>query len=57
MKLYELDRFTYFTINGDEEKVIYKLHHIDGMYSYCTRESDKKVIHFAAWTEVEKIYV
>ena len=26
--------------------------HIDGMYSYCKTEDDK-VIHLAAWTEVE----
>ncbi len=27
---------------------------IDGMYSYCTRDSGE-VVHLAAWTEVETI--
>ena len=30
-----------------------KFHHIDGMYSYCTK--DNIVCHLAAWTEVEII--
>jgi len=32
----------------------YKLHNIDGMYSYIT-DTEDRVYHFAAWTEVTKI--
>ena len=28
--------------------------HVDGMYSYCTRDSGE-VVHLSAWTEVEVI--
>jgi hypothetical protein len=28
--------------------------HVDGMYSYCTRDNGE-VVHLAAWTEVEII--
>lgn len=28
--------------------------HIDGMYSYCTRDNGE-VVHLKAWTEVEVI--
>ena len=28
--------------------------HVDGMYSYCTRDNGE-VVHLAAWTEVEVI--
>jgi hypothetical protein len=54
-KLYEIPRNIKFTIIGDEEKTIFLFHHIDGMYSYCTREwfGNKSVAHIAAWTEVE----
>jgi len=64
MKLYELPRFSHFTLN-EEPRVppdgndpghtaaVYYFNHVDGMYSYCTREST--VFHFAAWTEVTKV--
>ena len=32
---------------------LYWFGHIDGMYSYC-KDGDE-VVHFAAWTEVEKV--
>ncbi len=57
MKLYELPKNTKFTIMGDEEQIVFLFHHIDGMYSYCTRdfndELDQTPIHITAWTEVE----
>ena len=62
MKLYELQRGTWFTLAETPEippsaqKPVagrYKLHNIDGMYSYVTDE-DGNVYHFAAWTEVNK---
>lgn len=52
MKLYELPRNSFFTLEDPE--VIYKLDHIDGMYSVCyTSEGD--IIHLAAYTEVKPI--
>lgn len=64
MKLYELPRNTFFTLNpyqekGDNNAILspeitnkeFKLDHIDGMYSYVT-DKDNNVYHFAAWTEV-----
>lgn len=62
MKLYELPRDTWFTLEENPdiapnswEPVAdrYKLHNIDGMYSYVTDE-EGNVYHFAAWTEVNK---
>ncbi len=35
----------------DEQEIV-KFHHIDGMYSYC-HDKDGKVVHLAAWTDVE----
>jgi hypothetical protein len=53
MKLYELPRNTYFTIDDDDSKEIFFLDHIDGMYSYCL-DIDKNLCHFGASTEVTK---
>jgi hypothetical protein len=65
MKLYELSRGSYFKLD-EEPKVppahdvvtvddsVYKFDHIDGMYSYCL-DKDKKVVHFAAWTQVQLV--
>ena len=39
-------------INEGEELTF---HHLDGMYSYCTRDNGE-VVHLAAWTEVELNY-
>ena len=63
MKLYEIEPRSLFRIVDDSIKIpmeapdmvkeeIYKLHNIDGMYSYCT-DNKGKVCHLAAWTEVE----
>lgn len=54
MKLYELPRNSYFTVNDDETKEMFFFEHIDGMYSLC-RDMKQNIIHFAAWTEVEHI--
>jgi hypothetical protein len=63
-ELYELERNTEFKLVEDPavppdalEIYInfgdtYKLHNIDGMYSYCTNVLTNKVHHFAAWTQV-----
>ena len=51
-KLYELERDTYFTIRGGDTR--YKLHHIDGMYSYCTNDNGD-VLHLSASTLVEEV--
>jgi len=34
---------------------VYKLDHIDGMYSYCIDILTNEVFHFAAWTNVIKV--
>lgn len=66
MKLYDLPKDTWFTLceepteppdirstplNTTKE---YKLKNIDGMYSYVV-DTEDRVYHFAAWTEVSKI--
>jgi len=59
MKLYELPRNSYFTVDsgkiletGDEP--IYMLEHLDGMYSVCYDEQGK-VIHWHVGTPVTKV--
>lgn len=67
MKLYELHRGELFTINPIQEddrynaflpkeiaEKLFKLDHIDGMYSYVT-DTEDNVYHFAAWTEVNEV--
>lgn len=49
-KLYELPRNSYFFF----EKEQYLLHHLDGMYSYCT-DTKGIVHHFRADTPVEPL--
>ncbi len=51
MKLYELPRDTYFSIEGDLLNKVYLFKHIDGMYSVCYDMSDE-LVHIAAWTDV-----
>lgn len=64
MKLYDLKRGDKFIVTDEEVKVpvnapkaeankVYWFGHIDGMYSYCKDGDD--VVHFAAWTEVERV--
>ena len=64
MKLYDLKRGDKFRLTDEEVKVpvahaepdackVYWFGHIDGMYSYCKDGDD--VVHFAAWTEVERV--
>lgn len=64
--LYDLPRFSLFTLADIEDtKVpvaaltpvdkVYKLHNIDGMYSYCTDVDKQEVYHFAAWTQVNPL--
>ena len=42
---------------GECERTLFLFHHVDGMYSYCTRVSDDKVFHIIAYAEVEEVYV
>ena len=62
MKLYEVPRNSRVKVKHTiavpplapditEEEVI-NFHHVDGMYSYCTKD-DGTVCHLAAFTEVE----
>ena len=64
MKLYELKKGDRFRIIDEEVRVppahpevdvdkVYWFGSIDGMYSYCKDGDD--VVHFAAWTEVERV--
>ncbi len=53
MKLYELPRKTYFTIDDDDSKKVFFFDHVDGAYSYCL-DIDKNLCHFGASTEVTK---
>ena len=50
LKLYELPNNSKFRVAG----IILKLHHLDGMYSYCT-DSNGNVHHIAGFQEVEPI--
>jgi hypothetical protein len=52
MKLYELPRNVYFSIEDDPLQRVYLFKHIDGMYSVCYDMSDE-LIHIAAWTDVQ----
>ena len=57
MKLYEISKNSKFKIIDDGDiayEEIYHLHHIDGMYSYCTTK-DKEVVHISASAEVEVV--
>jgi hypothetical protein len=51
MKLYELPRNSYFTIEDDPQQLVYLFKNVDGMYSVCYY--DDKLIHIAAWTDVQ----
>jgi hypothetical protein len=49
MKLFEVPKNTRIVLSDGTEL---NFDHIDGMYSYCT-DDDGKVVHLAAWTDVE----
>ena len=63
-ELYNLKRGDKFIVTDADARVpvaspkaeagkVYLFGHIDGMYSYCKDGDD--VVHFAAWTEVERV--
>jgi hypothetical protein len=54
LKLYDVPRYTYFTIKGDSSKEVFYLDHLDGMYSLCFTE-DNKVVSIAYGVEVELV--
>lgn len=67
-ELYKLNKGDMFKLAEEAEDVkvpiasnefkqhdLFKFHHVDGMYSYCTALSDGAVHHFAAWTKVRKL--
>tara|TARA_B100000497_G_C7370170_1_gene238578 strand:+ start:248 stop:448 length:201 start_codon:yes stop_codon:yes gene_type:complete len=63
MKLYSVPRNSRIKLVGDiktpaspmvEGEEILNFSHVDGMYSYCTRDNGE-VVHLAASTEVEVI--
>jgi len=57
MKLYEIPNRSIFRIINDNPPIKYKLHNIDGMYSYCTNIETKEVVHVIAWEEVEIVEI
>lgn len=62
MELYNVPRNSRIRVVGDikvppaapiiKEQEELNFSHVDGMYSYCTRDNGE-VVHLAAWTEVE----
>lgn len=65
MKLYELSRGKKFRLVSKDPVTpvaareleygdVLTLHHIDGMYSYCTDKEDN-VVHPAAFSDVEEV--
>lgn len=42
MKLYELQRETYFTVDKDESQTVFRLERLDGMYSICYYKMEGK---------------
>jgi hypothetical protein len=64
MELYKVPRNSRIKVVGDikippaslmvEVEEILNFSHIDGMYSYCTRDNGE-VVHLAAWTNVEVV--
>lgn len=57
MKLIDLKRGEKFTLKGRPKtpENTYLFHHLDGMYSFCTKEGDKHPTHFSWNTPVEKV--
>lgn len=51
MKLLDLPRDTFFTIQEDDSNTVYFLENLDGMFSYCKNEAGD-VVHFLASLEV-----
>ena len=64
MKLYDVPRESFIKVIKDikippsapriVESEVLKFHHIDGMYSLCSK-LDGTIVHLAAWSEVELI--
>ena len=62
MELYNVPRNSRIKVVGDikvppasptiDEQEILNFSHIDGMYSYCTRDNGE-VVHLVAWANVE----
>ena len=52
MKLYNVPRDTFSTIQEDDSNTVYFLENLDGMFSYCKNEAGN-VIHFSASLEVD----
>ena len=52
MKLYQLPRNTYFSLEDNPSQYVYFLDHIDGMYSVCYDGQDN-LIHISALADVQ----
>ena len=51
MELYKVPKNSRIKVMVEGEEIL-NFSHVDGMYSYCTRDNGE-VVHLAAWTEVE----
>jgi hypothetical protein len=54
MKLFELSRNSCFTFPDDNTKQVFRLDHIDGMYSMCYDTQDN-LYHIAAFEEINPV--
>lgn len=55
MKLYELPRRTWITVQGINDDKPFYFWNVDGMYSRCSLDTDSaEFFHLAAWTEAER---
>jgi hypothetical protein len=52
MKLYDVPRNTWVKSIEKDCSDVFKFHHIDGMYSFCT-DGSGNICHYKAWMEVE----
>lgn len=62
MKLYELPRGAKLKlltrdrlVNDSQELQDFTFHHIDGMYSLITRDSDEATLHLGVMQEMKKV--
>lgn len=58
MKLYELKKNSHFTVDKDDSGTVFRLDHIDGMYSVCyytDAVNATTLVHIAAFAEVTEV--
>ena len=55
MRLYEIPKGSKLRVPTNRGTEIVTFHHIDGMYSYITADTDNEVMHLAAATPMVKV--